>query len=384
MAKRFTDTAIWNREWFMDLSPTHKCLVRYLFDNCDACGVWKPNWKLASLHIGAEVNMIDLTKIPKDQFEVLDNGKILMVDFIKFQYNKLSKECRPHIPVLYLLEKHGIINKFYHLIEDSGSSVKALRKRLTDQAKKTVFEADDYQCQYCGDRPGLSYLFIDHIVSLSAGGDNAEENLTSSCKSCNSKKHDDDVFEFINKHNISPLNNLSKKLNTLFKKNNTLQEKDKEQYKEMEKEKETVKDSSLGKSENPLNGATHLVGKMSELWQISFPAYTRDEIHDSPACKNIADFIFKNANVKHGYGNTDEEIKVLNTFQLIADQVNRETFWSNKPLKTISSHIQEFYNKIKNPLNATGKSKSGNGQVDDNTLKRKLDARNPDRKQAGS
>lgn len=280
MAKRFTDTAIWNREWFMDLSPTHKCLVRYLFDNCDACGVWKPNWKLASLHIGADVNMIDLTKIPKDQFEVLDSGKIFLPDFVNFQYGKLSKNSPAHNPVFIALEKNNLSNRVFNRVHSS------------------------------------------------------------------------------------------------------LQEK--EEVKEKEKEKEMVKDTSLGKSENPLNGATHLVGKMAELWQTSFPAYTRDEIHDSPACKNIADFIFKNANVKHGYGNTDEEIKVLNTFQLIADQVNRETFWCNKPLKAISNHIQEFYNKIKNPLNATGKNKSGNGQVDDNTLKRKLDARDPSRKQTGS
>ena len=49
--KRFRDIEIWDKEWYMELSPRLKCLANYIFDNCDASGVWNPNWKLLNLRI---------------------------------------------------------------------------------------------------------------------------------------------------------------------------------------------------------------------------------------------------------------------------------------------------------------------------------------------
>lgn len=284
MPKRFTDTSIWNKEWFMELSPTHKCLIRYLFDNCDASGVWKPNWKLASLHIGEGVDISDLEKIPAHQFEILENGKIFLPDFINFQYSTLSEKSPAHKPIFLAIEKNGLSNRVFNRVHS------------------------------------------------------------------------------------------------------TLQEKDKDKETEKVKEKEKETEKDFGKSENLFaNGfGNSLIPQMHDLWKTSFPKYTDDIQHDYPSCKQIADFIFKQAAVKNGYGNTNEEIKVLNTFQLIADQVNREPFWLNKPLKSISFNIQEFYNKIKNPVNGqhSKNGKSGH-QVTDEGLKRKLAERDPSRKQNG-
>jgi len=242
--KRFTDIEIWDKEWYMELTPKHKCLMKYIFDKCDSSGCWKPNWRLASLHINDEVNYSDLAYLPKDQYEILDNGKIFIPDFIKFQYGKLSKECRPHLPIIATVEKNDLSERLSYLIEDSATSIKSIRRRLTDSAKKVIFEEDDYQCQYCGDRPGSENLYIDHIKPLISGGDNSNDNLTTACTSCNSKKHDHYVFDFMRKHNLSPLYNLSKKLNTLFNNCDTLKEEeeeiDKTKEKEILQEKKTV------------------------------------------------------------------------------------------------------------------------------------------------
>lgn len=270
--KRFTDIEIWDKEWYMDLSPTHKCLIKYIFDKCDAAGCWKPNWKLASLHINDKVSFGDLKSLPKDQYEVLENGKIFIPDFVKFQYGKLSRECRPHLPIILLIEKNGLYERFVNDIEDSGSSVKALRKRLTEPYKKEIFEHDNYQCQYCGDKPSIDNIFIDHIIPLSKGGDNSPVNLTTACKSCNSKKHDDDVFEFLSKYGFAPLNNLSKKLNTLSKKVDTLKEK------EIEIDEEEDEDEEIGeqKKTNKIKFVIRGLGEMSidfyskcEVWQMN-------------------------------------------------------------------------------------------------------------------
>ncbi|HEX6171381.1 MAG TPA: hypothetical protein VFZ33_16955, partial [Chitinophagaceae bacterium] len=107
MAKRFTDTLIWEKEWFMKLSPKHKCLIRYLFDRCDSSGVWEPNWTLASIYIGEKCDSSDLMVI-NDHIQILPSKKILITDFISFQYGKLSEKCAGHIPVFKAIEKNKL------------------------------------------------------------------------------------------------------------------------------------------------------------------------------------------------------------------------------------------------------------------------------------
>lgn len=114
--KRFTDIEIWDREWYMELKPVHKCLMKYIFDKCDACGCWKPNWKLASLHIGEDVNFNDLMKLPKDQYEVLESGKIFIPDFIKFQYGQLSAKSPAHNPVFLAIEKNNLSDRVFNRV----------------------------------------------------------------------------------------------------------------------------------------------------------------------------------------------------------------------------------------------------------------------------
>lgn len=118
-------------------------------------------------------------------------------------------------------------------------------------------------------------------------------------------------------------------------------DKEKEQVKEQEKEKEQEQETVFEKKS--------LIYQMQSVWKTTFPHYTSDKQFDYPSLQKIAKFIFDQAHVVNGFGDTSKEIQCLNTFQLLADQVNRESFWSDKPLKSIAGNIQEFYNKIKNP-----------------------------------
>lgn len=49
-----------------------------------------------------------------------------------------------------------------------------------------VFKRDDFTCAYCGKRGGN--LECDHIVPVSRGGTNHDENLTTACFKCNRSK----------------------------------------------------------------------------------------------------------------------------------------------------------------------------------------------------
>jgi 5-methylcytosine-specific restriction endonuclease McrA len=57
--------------------------------------------------------------------------------------------------------------------------------RLT---RRNLMLRDSHQCQYCGRRPALRDLNVDHVVPRSRGGVDSWENLVISCRNCNLKK----------------------------------------------------------------------------------------------------------------------------------------------------------------------------------------------------
>lgn len=108
--KRFVDTEIFEKEWFMDLEPRLKVLTQLIFLKCDAVGVWDPNWKLASFYVGEKVTAEDLQKIDHGrQFEVLEDGKVFIPDFCKFQYGELRSTNKPHLKYISMLKEHGLL-----------------------------------------------------------------------------------------------------------------------------------------------------------------------------------------------------------------------------------------------------------------------------------
>lgn len=64
------------------------------------------------------------------------------------------------------------------------------RKALTQRARFEVFKRDGFTCQYCGSTPPAVTLEVDHIVAVSNGGDNDQDNLVTSCFNCNRGKSD--------------------------------------------------------------------------------------------------------------------------------------------------------------------------------------------------
>jgi hypothetical protein len=64
------------------------------------------------------------------------------------------------------------------------------RTSRSKRARFAIFERDLFTCQYCGLRPPDAVLQLDHIHPLSKGGEDTEENLTTSCVDCNAGKSD--------------------------------------------------------------------------------------------------------------------------------------------------------------------------------------------------
>jgi 5-methylcytosine-specific restriction endonuclease McrA len=57
--------------------------------------------------------------------------------------------------------------------------------RLT---RRNLMFRDAHQCQYCGRRPALRDLNIDHVTPRSRGGGDSWENLVTACRDCNLRK----------------------------------------------------------------------------------------------------------------------------------------------------------------------------------------------------
>ena len=54
--------------------------------------------------------------------------------------------------------------------------------------RKRIFARDDFTCQYCG-RRGIQ-LECDHIVPVTRGGGDEDDNLATACFTCNRSKRD--------------------------------------------------------------------------------------------------------------------------------------------------------------------------------------------------
>lgn len=190
LLKRFTATEKWDKEWWRDLPPKHKCLWLFLCDRCDAAGVWEQNFGLASFLIGATVKLDDLSAFG-DRIEILESGAVLLTRFIAFQYGTLSASCKPHMKVLDALNKHGLD------YTPEQSLVVRSRKSCVKSGRKDFVKARDGKCVYCG---AVDSLVVDHVHPRRLGGGDEVENLAAACESCNCLKSDRPLSEFLKSH----------------------------------------------------------------------------------------------------------------------------------------------------------------------------------------
>lgn len=63
-----------------------------------------------------------------------------------------------------------------------------MRKPIKQSKRFAVFNRDNHTCQYCGKKAPNVELEIDHKIPVSKGGNNAIENLVTSCFDCNRGK----------------------------------------------------------------------------------------------------------------------------------------------------------------------------------------------------
>lgn len=116
MAKRFTDSEKWKKQWFRELPPEYKCFWFYILDNCNHAGIWEVDFVTASYFIGKKIDKNKIYQIFKNHLIHIRENKILIVDFISFQYpNGLNIRVKPQKAVIDILNRYDLLNDDFTL-----------------------------------------------------------------------------------------------------------------------------------------------------------------------------------------------------------------------------------------------------------------------------
>jgi hypothetical protein len=153
--------------------------------------------------------------------------------------------------------------------------------------------------------------------------------------------------------------------------------------KDKAKEKEKDKDMDKEKDKDNSPDEKFVIPAMCRRWYEIFPLYTSDKENDYEAMKKISAFMMRQAG-EHDVGNLQTQEKIINTLVQISEQVIADQFWVNKPLKSIANHIQEFYNKIKNPINGKDHTGEAGGKSIRSDVQAELEKRRAKREQTGA
>jgi uncharacterized phage protein (TIGR02220 family) len=138
VAKRFHDTEIWDKPWFMELSPFDKLAFMYIKDKCDAVGVWTPNTKIAEVYIGGQLDWQSLPERCNGNIIILPNKKWWIPDFCEFQYGmplSESEKNKARAHYVQLLKKHGLWKEYIKNYPKNVSLTKGLEEPSEDSTK---------------------------------------------------------------------------------------------------------------------------------------------------------------------------------------------------------------------------------------------------------
>lgn len=141
MAKRLTDTEIWEQDWYIDLPNKYKLFWAYIKDKCDHSGIWRPNKGVAQKIIGEPINLdefLQFVNIEKERVMVLPSGRWFIKDFFIFQYgDKFSPASQIHKGAIKQLIANGV-----HPKEILGKSLGEMENYDFQEIKEIAYSKD--------------------------------------------------------------------------------------------------------------------------------------------------------------------------------------------------------------------------------------------------
>lgn len=115
MAKRFIDTNIIDKEWFMELDAVEQAAWFYIICKCDAVGVYETNRIIENAVLGKSIDFDTLIEKSSDNLEYLTDKKIFIINYCNVQYGEsiknVSSNSAPIKSHHKLLRKHGLFER---------------------------------------------------------------------------------------------------------------------------------------------------------------------------------------------------------------------------------------------------------------------------------
>lgn len=256
--KRFCGTEKWSKPWFRKLSPKLKCFLQYIWDNCDCAGVWEPDFELAGLFIGQAVTESEALECYSDEIEILPDGKWWITGFIRFQYGKLSRLCKPHSPVFVALARHGLKEELIGQNDEYSNTVDGYMR-------EKILARDELTCVYSGVPLKPWEAEIDHIIPRSKGGSNKPENLAIIAKHLNALKAELSVQDFCAVANLDYTAVSERLSKAISKPSKGLRLSLKEEDKEEDKDKKEKGSGEKPKIENLKSKAMEVLGYLNRM-----------------------------------------------------------------------------------------------------------------------
>lgn len=131
MAKRFTDTDIFKKQFVRGLKSSYKLLWFYILADCNHAGIWECDFEVAALRIGETIDRAEAEQLFAGKFIALDeNSKWFLPSFIEFQYGELRQNNRAHTAVISALSKYGLIDENNNLLKNQQAPCKPLTSPL--------------------------------------------------------------------------------------------------------------------------------------------------------------------------------------------------------------------------------------------------------------
>jgi len=97
---------IQKKSWFRALPIKLKCSWFYLMLACDSIGVWDIDLNHMAFSIGEPITLKELELFNEEKRRIVFfPKKILISNYIAFQYGKLSEKCPPHKPIIKNVER---------------------------------------------------------------------------------------------------------------------------------------------------------------------------------------------------------------------------------------------------------------------------------------
>jgi len=122
----------------------------------------------------------------RDAFHLLSRGTAQVIARSGSSYDLRSWMAQPVQPTdqfVRTVSRAIRVPQVLRLVR--GERVDGIRLALSH---RNIMLRDDFQCQYCGARPGTSGLNIDHVIPKSRGGGDSWRNLVTACRACNLRK----------------------------------------------------------------------------------------------------------------------------------------------------------------------------------------------------